>query len=313
MRSLSLAVMFVLSACGPSEMGMTGGGAAGGGVVGGGTASTGGGAGSAGGSTAGGASAGGASAGGAVAGGAAGGSSASGGTATAGGSSSAGGSPTISIPGYDTSCYSQNPTSAAAMVAIVGKTMAAGIATTALGGVTLAFINGAGATVASTTSASNGTFTLRVPTNGVPIEGFVKLTSSGKKETDWYPPGPLAADINAGELTMFDAGALGLLGIGVGASIDTNKSQLFITVEDCVAKPFAGATASVMPQAGVVRYIAGGNPSATAMSTDATGTVFLGNLPVSTATASGMMHGHQLRSRVFTAKANAVIQVSLRF
>jgi hypothetical protein len=224
-----------------------------------------------------------------------------------------GGTPTISLPGYDTSCYRQQPASAAATVAITGKTMAAGIATTALGGVTLSFIDGSGATLASTSSAPSGTFTLRVPTNGVPVDGVVRLTSSGKKETVWIPPGPLAANINAGELTMFDAGALNLLGIGVGATIDQNKAQLFITTEDCVARPFSGATATVSPQAGVVRYIAGGNPSSTATSTDGTGTVFLGNLPPSTATASGSMRGHTLRSRAFEARGNTVIQVSLRF
>src|SRR5262245_38418254 len=48
--------------------------------------------------------------------------------------------------------------------------------------------------VAMTTTDPQGMFTLRVTTGGEALDGYLKATATGLKDTYLYPPAPIAAD-----------------------------------------------------------------------------------------------------------------------
>ena len=158
----------------------------------------------------------------------------------------------------------------------------------AVGGATIgAYQNGNDATpVATTTSAADGSFTLAVPSTGGPLDGYLKATKAGLKDTYLYAPAPISADTVA-PVNMISPGTLSLLvALSIGAgNQDTTKGLIALVVVN-------GATATSMPvadamvtssSAGSAVVYNGSNmlPAPAAKMTAADGTAFIFNVTTS--------------------------------
>jgi hypothetical protein len=195
------------------------------------------------------------------------------------------------------------PIVAPPMITISGTaTVRMGLNTALAPGVVVAaYRNGDDATpvkVADPTDAS-GNFTLVIPTGGVALEGYLKATKAGLKDTYLYAPAPIAADTVA-PINMLDPDTYGLLvtlTIGAGNQM-AGKGLIAMIVVDgtsATSMPVAGATVSITPSiAGVTsyHYDMGTLPSSTAMSTAADGMAYVLNAPSDgTVTVSAMKTG----------------------
>jgi len=132
---------------------------------------------------------------------------------------------------------------------------------TPVNGATIAaYQNGNDATpVVMTTSMADGTFSLSVPASGGPLDGYLKATKSGLKDTYLYPPVPISADTVA-PVNMISPDTLNLLvllAIGAGNQ-QAGKGLIALVVVN-------GATATSTPVAGVAVT---STPPASASSTD---------------------------------------------
>jgi hypothetical protein len=305
--SLIVLAAMVLCACGSSAGGSDAGSNAGGstgsaGAVGGATGAGGGAAGAGGGA---------AGAGGGAAGAGGGAAGAGGGAAGAAGAAGAGGTTDAGM--YNFACSGRPlPTAAPATITLTGRAMAAGNPSTPLSGASVNVVGPAGATLGSATSGADGTFSINLTTGGVPLDAHVRVTATGRTESNWFPAAALSADARAGDINLFDSTTITLLAGVAGITPNAMRSQVFVTLGDCDGAPLPGATVSVNPAPAVTRYISGGVPNAQAMSTTQSGTVFLGNLPSGNVTIDGQRMGVMLRSRVVASRGAIVLQVALR-
>jgi hypothetical protein len=171
---------------------------------------------------------------------------------------------------------------------------------------------GASGTIASATTASDGTFTVPVSTGSHPVDGHLKVTASGHLDAYWYPAVPMAGDVSVGELESFTSTILGLLGLSVGISLDNTKGQVFVHVVDCNGVAISGATVGATPAPGSLFYIAAQRPSASATATDSDGEALLINQTAGSVTLTANSGSTALRSHAFTSTAGAVIQANIQ-
>jgi hypothetical protein len=160
---------------------------------------------------------------------------------------------------------------ASGMVAVSGATIAA-------------YQNGNDATpVVMTTSMANGDFSLAIPAAGGPLDGYLKATKTGLKDTYLYPPAPISADTVA-PVNMISPGTLNLLvilAIGAGNQ-QAGKGLIALVVVNgatATSTPVAGAAVTSTPAASATIYNgSNGLPDTTANGTGADGTAFLFNV-----------------------------------
>jgi hypothetical protein len=148
--------------------------------------------------------------------------------------------------------------------------------------------------VAMATSGADGSYMLTVATGGIALDGYLKATKEGLKDTYLYPPAPLAADVTApiNMVSPFIYGAIpGLAGVTQDAG---NGLIAMVVVSGATADsaPVAEATVSIIPTIAdtedangtAYRYNnpANGLPSEDATSTAPDGTAFVFNVPPST-------------------------------
>lgn len=138
--------------------------------------------------------------------------------------------------------------------------------------------------VAMTTSMSNGTFSLSVPGGGGPLDGYLKATKSGLKDTYLYPPAPITADTVA-PVNMISGDTLDLLvllAIGAGNQ-QAGKGLIALVVVNgatATSTPVAGAAVTSNPASSASIYNgSNGLPDRNANGTGADGTAFLFNAP----------------------------------
>jgi hypothetical protein len=204
------------------------------------------------------------------------------------------------------------PTSAPATITITGQTFDEGQTATPLGGVAVAAFSRSGTMLAMTTSDSMGNFTLSIATLGAPVDGYLRGTKSGYRETNVWPAVPWSASTNVGEVALLQPLTETLLAALVGISIDQMKGQIFVNISDCKDINISGATGSSSPAGSNTFYIAGGTPSTTATSTDSEGSLLIANVPAGNATISAQSGTQALRNVVVVSKANVVTTVSVQ-
>jgi hypothetical protein len=156
--------------------------------------------------------------------------------------------------------------------------------TPVIGATIAAYQNGNDATpVAMTTSMDKGTFSLSIPAAGGPLDGYLKATASGLKDTYLYPPAPISADTVA-PVNMISPDTLNLLvllAIGAGNQQAGKGLVALIVVDGATATstPVAGVVVSSTPAASATIYNgANGLPDRAANGTGADGTAFLFNV-----------------------------------
>jgi hypothetical protein len=144
-----------------------------------------------------------------------------------------------------------------------------------------AYRNGDDATpVATTTSGADGSFTLSVPSDGGPLNGYLKTTKAEFKDAYLYPPAPITANI-AAPVNMIKPATWDTLvsfAIGQGAQQAGKGLIALVVVSGLTAEstPVAGATVTSSP-ASTVRYNNGLFPNGTT-ATAADGIAFLFNV-----------------------------------
>jgi hypothetical protein len=174
---------------------------------------------------------------------------------------------------------------APAMITITGTAVERTVGgTSPVAGATVAgYRNGNDATaVATATTAANGTFTLTIATGGVALDGYIKATKTGLKDTYLYPPTAIAADIVA-PVNMISPGTLNVLTAFASGMQTAGKGLIALVVVSGMtadSTPVTGAMVSSTPAAGPYRYNGGnGLPDPQATMTAADGTAFIFNVP----------------------------------
>lgn len=198
------------------------------------------------------------------------------------------------------------------MVSGVARTVS-GTSTVPLEGATIEAFNVAGgAAIASTMSAADGTYSIRLPTDGTPVNGYLKGTSATRLDTYLYPPRPLAADRANATMLIVTQGTLNLLGTLGGVSQDPTKGFVGLLVQDAAGTAVAGATVSITP-AGTARIIYAVNmlPNSSATMTDASGTVYIANTNVGEVTVDATMGATSFFEHPVNARAGVITTTAL--
>ncbi|MEO7093838.1 MAG: hypothetical protein ABI175_11350 [Polyangiales bacterium] len=197
------------------------------------------------------------------------------------------------------------PPNVPAMIALSGETSERGLSGTSMvATVTLgAYKIGDETTpVAMATSDAQGKYTLDVPTNGLPFDGFVKASKSGYVDIYLYPASAWIADFTDGGINMLTPSNKDLLNNFASGGQTAGKGMVGLAVLDASGNPVAGATIAATPAGGTVRYTgSNGLPSSSATMTSADGVAFVFNAPENVTIAavkSGLsFHAHAVKAR----------------
>lgn len=159
--------------------------------------------------------------------------------------------------------------------------------------------------LAMTTTNAQGEFTLVINTNGEAIDGYLKATKAGLKDTYLYPPAPVAADTTA-PIFMVTQGTFDTLKNVAGVPNQPGTGAIALVVVDgptAQSSPVAGAMVSSTP-AGTYRYNMNGFPSSTATSTSTDGLGYVFNVPAGQVTVSATKSGTTFVSHAVKARAD---------
>ena len=209
------------------------------------------------------------------------------------------------------------PLNVPAMIKITGvaQTVSAGGSDPTAGVLVEAFSNTDENTVITmATTDAQGNYTLTIPTNGEPLDGFLKATKSGLLDTYLYPPEVLAADFDGASVNMISRGTLDTLENGLLCSENQPSTNGLIAalIYDASDMPVAGAMMNASPAPSSVCYNgSNGFPSGNASATSADGIGYMFNV-TGEATVSGTASGLTLRSHVVTARPNALTTTLIR-
>lgn len=194
-----------------------------------------------------------------------------------------------------------------AMITISGTTTARSTSSSMLANVTIAaYRNGDETTpVATTTSDAQGKYALVVPTNGQPLDGFLKATLSTYMDAYLYPPFVVSADFAGASINMLTPNTMDLLANTLCAANQTTATgAIAVIVIDAAEMPVAGAMAASAPAASKVCYMSGGFPSRNATVTDTDGIAYMFNV-TGQATVSATKSGATFTSHSLNARAGA--------
>lgn len=160
--------------------------------------------------------------------------------------------------------------------------------------------------VATATTDASGAYALSIPTNGAPVEGYLKATKSGEVDAYVYPPIAMTADYASATVGMVSTSNFNLLRQFEGAQ--NGKGVIVLVVLDATAtNAIQGATASSSPAAGKTMYMDNsGQPFATG-STNSDGLAFLFNVqPGADITVGATKGGTSFTSHVVQARPDAM-------
>ena len=142
--------------------------------------------------------------------------------------------------------------------------------------------------VTTATSDAQGNYTLTVTTNGVALDGFLKVTKSGLVDTYVYPVDPIAMDLAGVPANMVATNNFDLLFNLTGETRQAGKGTIAVVVLDGpipTGMPVAGAVVTSNPAGSSVHYNGGnGLPSGNATSTAADGVAYIFNVTPNVAT-----------------------------
>ena len=161
----------------------------------------------------------------------------------------------------------------------------------------------------ATTDAA-GAFSIMVATNGAPVDGYLKATFAGLKDTFLYPPFALSADYSGVTTLMLKQSTQNLANQLAGAAApDPAKGWIALLVVDgptTGATPVMGATITASPTGEIKYNGSAGVPQAQAMSTAMDGIAYAMNVPAGMVTVSGSKTGLTLKSHAVKARADKV-------
>jgi len=162
------------------------------------------------------------------------------------------------------------------------------------------------------TTDSAGAFSITVATNGAPVDGYLKATKSGLKDTFLYPPFALSSDFSGVTTLMLTAGTQ-MLANRVGGAMDPDPTKGWIALlvldgPSTSATPVVGATITANPT-GEIRYNGdAGIPQGPgqAMSTAADGIAYAMNVPAGMVTVNAAKTGINFKAHAVNARADKI-------
>jgi hypothetical protein len=171
-----------------------------------------------------------------------------------------------------------------------------------------AYRDGANPVLANTMTAADGTFTVDVPTGGVPIPAHLKFSKALYLDSYFYPATPLAGTVDPATLVV-NQGGYDLLATIAQAQNPDNVGGMGIVLSDCNGDYIAGATVTVQQNGanvGTIRYTTNSLPDKAATQTDASGYVLVFNVPPGDVTIGASVGGMTLRSHAVVVAAHAI-------
>ena len=199
--------------------------------------------------------------------------------------------------------------SVSSMITVTGTATKRELTTmSAAAGATIgAYKNGSDATpVVTTTSDASGNYTLVIPTNGQPLDGYIKATLTGFVDTYLYPAKPLTMDFSGASINMATQQTLDALFPFCQTSQDSSKTIVAALVADAGMTAVADAMVTSTPAAGKYCYQAGSYPSGGATMTDANGIVYMLNVPAGSVTVTASKPGSTFGSHAVMARASTL-------
>ena len=164
--------------------------------------------------------------------------------------------------------------------------------------------------IAMTTSAADGTYSVSAQSNGAAVDGYLKATKAGLKDTYLYPPGPLSMDFSGATTLMLKANTQSLANQLAGASApDPAKGWVGVLVVDgpaAGAMPVMGATIAATPTGEIHYNGSAGVPQAQAMSTAADGIGYAMNVPAGQIMIGATKTGTTFKAHSINARANQI-------
>lgn len=136
-------------------------------------------------------------------------------------------------------------------------------------------------------TGADGSYTAILPTGGVALPVYARVTEASHVTTLDYPPGPLTQDNPDFGIVMVTPEELELVAALSGATLDPEAGVVAVIFVDCAFTPLAGVSVTFDPPPGTLVYLEGSLPSATATRTDASGGVFGLNQPPGRVTVTG--------------------------
>tara|TARA_R110002073_G_scaffold74100_10_gene181376 strand:- start:27249 stop:28109 length:861 start_codon:yes stop_codon:yes gene_type:complete len=127
-----------------------------------------------------------------------------------------------------------------------------------------------------------GPFTITDSTNSTtPVDAYLKATSGGFVDTYVFPPSAIAEDLAGTPIVMVSTTIFGLLPLLTGITQEDGNASLIIATVDCEQAAMEGATVSITPNVGTLRYAgANGIPGMTDFpATQAPGLGYIFNVP----------------------------------
>jgi hypothetical protein len=173
-----------------------------------------------------------------------------------------------------------------------------------------AFLAGDTTARATTTSDAQGLFALSIATDGLAHPGYLLSTHTGFLPTYAYPAVPYSSDIVTATSVVVTSQTLAALASAAETNQDPSDGILAVRIVDCVGQPIAGAR--LTSPSGALYYVSGGMPSITATATDASGLVYIFDVPPGDVTISGTYTDVLLRSHVVQAYAGALTLTDLQ-
>jgi hypothetical protein len=160
--------------------------------------------------------------------------------------------------------------------------------------------------VATSTTDTDGNYTLTIDTHGVALVGYLKATMPGMVDTYWYPPGAITADYAHASLNMLAPQTLDLLANTLcRANQDTTMGVIAVEVADAARTPVAGVTFTSDPAASLYCYDSGNFPSSTATATDTDGIGYLFNITGDT-TVTATKDGSTFKANTIKSRGGAL-------
>jgi hypothetical protein len=127
-----------------------------------------------------------------------------------------------------------------------------------------------------------GPYTITDPTNSTtPIDAYLKSTSNGFVDTYVFPPSAISENLSGTPIVMVSTTIFSLLPILTGITQDAGNASLIVAAVDCDQSAMEGATVSITPNVGTLRYAgANGIPSMTDFpATQSPGLAYIFNVP----------------------------------
>jgi len=118
-------------------------------------------------------------------------------------------------------------------------------------------------------TGADGSYSAILPTGGVALPVYARVTEASHVTTLDYPPGPLTEDNPDFGIVAVTPNELKLVATLSGATLDPEAGVVAVVFVDCAFTPLEGVSVTFDPPPGTLVYLEGNLPSVTATETDA--------------------------------------------